>query len=102
MELFARAGILTGTCMMPVLPGLCDTDENSEAAVRWTAEHGGQFVLAEGLTMADQQRACSLGVLDERFPDLAARYRQTYPPGSYDPSHSDWRPVALRLNDLSI
>jgi hypothetical protein len=38
MERFARAGILTGTCMMPVLPHLCDTDENLKAVVRWTVE----------------------------------------------------------------
>ena len=36
--------------MMPILPDLCDTDENLEAVVRWTAEHGGKFVLAGGLT----------------------------------------------------
>ena len=27
MEQIARAGILTGISMMPILPGLCDTDE---------------------------------------------------------------------------
>jgi DNA repair photolyase len=100
MAQFARAGILTGTCMMPILPDLCDTDENLEAVVRWTAEHGGQFVLAGALTMADQQREYFLDVLDERFPAMGARYRQLYPPGTYGPSRSDWRPVALRLKEL--
>jgi DNA repair photolyase len=100
MEQFARAGILTGTCMMPVLPDLCDTDENLESVVRWTADHGGRFVLAGGLTMADQQRDYFLGVLDERFPDLAARYRVLYPVGSYGPARSNWRPVARRLKEL--
>ena len=56
MAQFARAGTLTGTCMMPILPDLCDTDENLEPVVRWTAEHGGAFVMAGGLTLADQQR----------------------------------------------
>ncbi len=100
MERIAKAGILTGACMMPILPGLCDTDENLEATVRWTAEHGGRFVLAGGLTLADQQRDYFLGVLDERFPDLASRYRALYPPGSYGPARSNWRPVALRLKEL--
>jgi DNA repair photolyase len=100
MAQFARAGILTGTCMMPVLPDLCDTDENLEAVVRWTAEHGGQFVLAGGLTLADQQRDYFLGVLDERFPNLAVRYRRLYSPGQYGPTRNDWRPVALRLKAL--
>jgi DNA repair photolyase len=100
MEQFAKAGILTGTCMMPILPDLCDTDENLEAVVRWTVEHGGQFVLAGGLSLADQQRDFFLGVLDERFPDLADHYRRLYPPGSYGPSRNEWRPVALRLQEL--
>jgi DNA repair photolyase len=42
MEQVAKAGILTRACMMPILPGVCDTDENLEASVRWTAEHGGR------------------------------------------------------------
>jgi DNA repair photolyase len=102
MEQFARAGILTGTCMMPVLPDLCETDENLEAVVRWTAGHGGEFVLAGGLTLADQQRDFFFAVLDERFPDLALRYRQLYPPGQYGPTRSNWRPIALRIQELCV
>ena len=56
MEEIAKAGILTGISMMPILPGLCDTRENLEAAIRCTANHGGRFVIAGGLTLADQQR----------------------------------------------
>jgi DNA repair photolyase len=100
MEQFARAGILTGTCMMPILPDLCDTDENLETVVRWTAEHGGQFVMAGDLTLADQQREFFFRVLDEEFPDLAERYRRLYPEGSYGPARSNWRQFALRLKEL--
>ena len=100
MEQLARAGILVGTCMMPILPDLCDDDANLQYVVKWTAEHGGQFVLAGALTMADQQRDFFLGVLDERFPDLADRYRSLYPAGSYGPARGDWRPIALRLKEL--
>jgi hypothetical protein len=52
------------------------------------------------LTMADQQRDYLLGVLDERFPDLAGRYQALYPSGQYGPTRTDWRPVALRLKEL--
>jgi DNA repair photolyase len=100
MEQLARAGILTGTCMMPILPKLCDDDANLQYVTKWTAEHGGQFVLAGGLTMADQQRDYFLGVLDERFPDLADHYRDLYPEGSYGPAHSNWKQIALRLKEL--
>jgi DNA repair photolyase len=67
MEQIAKAGILNGISMMsipaaqrsgmPILPGPApkgDTDENLEAAIRCTANHGGQLVIAGGLTLADQ------------------------------------------------
>jgi len=83
MERIAQAGILTGTCMMPILPGLCDDDANLRNVVKWTAEHGGQFVMASGLTLADQQRAFFFRVLEGRFSDLLPLYEQLYPTGSY-------------------
>ncbi len=71
MEQIAKAGILSGISMMsipgaqrsrmPILPGLCDTDENLEATIRCTANHRGRFVIAGGLTLADQQREFFFG-----------------------------------------
>lgn len=100
MEQIAKAGILTGTCMMPILPHLCDDDENLRAVVRWTAEHGGQFVLSGTLTLADQQRAFFFRVLADQFPDLLDRYRELYPPGSYGPAAYDFKRVGLRIKEL--
>jgi DNA repair photolyase len=100
MEEIARAGILTGTVMMPILPFLCDDDANLQYVVRWTADHGGQFVIASGLTLADQQRDFFFGVLEERFPDLVGRYQRLYPAGSYGPVRSNWKEIALRLREL--
>jgi DNA repair photolyase len=85
MEKLAAAGIPTGTCMMPVLPELSDDPANLEAVVRWTAEHGGSYVLTGGLTLADQQREYFFHVLESRFPEYAQSYRKLYPPGSYAP-----------------
>jgi hypothetical protein len=100
MEQIAKSGILSGTCMMPILPELCDGDANLQYVVKWTAEHGGQFVLAGGLTLADQQRTFFFDVLAKRFPDLLDRYRALYPARSYGPERSDWRPMALRIREL--
>jgi DNA repair photolyase len=100
MEQLARAGILTGSCMMPILPELCDDEANLRNAVRWTADHGGQFVMASGLTLVDQQRDYFFGVLRERFPDLLERYRDLCPQGSYGPAKGNWRETALRLWEL--
>jgi hypothetical protein len=101
MEQIAKAGILTGTCMMPILPGLCDDEANLEAVVRWTANHGGKFVLAGGLTLADQQREYLFGVLRERFPDLLPLCERLYPAGSYGAVRiGDPHAVGRRVRDL--
>jgi hypothetical protein len=100
MEKLARAGILTGTCMMPILPKLCDDDANLQHVVRWTAEHGGHFVLAGGMTLADQQRDFFFQVLGQRFPDLLEPYEKLYPSGSYGPARSNWKEMALRIGEL--
>jgi DNA repair photolyase len=101
MEQVAKAGILTGTCMMPILPGLCDTDENLEATVRWTAERGGRFVIAAGLTLANQQRDYFFGVLREQLPDLVPLYERLYPSGSYGPvSSGDPHAIGRRIREL--
>jgi DNA repair photolyase len=83
MQQVSRAGLVAGACFMPVLPGLCDDPATIDNVVRWTAEHGGQFVLCGGLTLADQQHTYFFDVLQSRFPDLLPLYQRLYPPGSY-------------------
>jgi DNA repair photolyase len=100
MQQLALAGIPTGTCFMPILPGLCDDDANLSAVVRWTADHGGTFVLAAGLTLANQQRAYFFDVLRERFPDLVEPYTRLYPPGSYAAVAGDSRRIGRHLRQL--
>ncbi len=100
MEKIAAAGILTGTCLMPVLPDLCDDEATLENVVRWTADHGGQFVLAGGLTLSDQQRDYFFDVLAQRFPDLLDRYRALYPVGSYGAAGGGWREIALCVREF--
>lgn len=100
MEKFAQAGILTGTCLMPVLPMISDDDETLRSVVQWTADHGGRFVLAGGLTLSDQQRSYFLNVLESCFPELVERYRVLYPEKSYGPSPGDWNKLALRIKSF--
>jgi hypothetical protein len=85
---------------MPILPGLCDDDASLAAVVRATADHGGKFVLAGSLTLADQQHQYFLRFLAESFPQLLLRYQGLYPPGSYGPQHYPWPTVARRIRDL--
>ena len=99
MEKFAAAGIPTGTVAMPLLPGLCDDPETLESIVRWTASHGGSFILASGLTLSDQQRNYFFEVLGERFPDLLPTYQRLYPPNSYGPAGNGWRETAWMVRE---
>ena len=99
MEQLAKAGIPTGICMMPILPRLCDTPENIEAVIRWTAEHGGSFVLASGLTLADQQRDYFFKFLRESLPGFLSDYERLFPIGSYSSSTEDWRNVPLLVRE---
>ncbi|MBN1317278.1 MAG: hypothetical protein JXA42_17480 [Anaerolineales bacterium] len=97
MEQFARAGILTGACLMPVLPFISDDDQTLRSVVQWTADHGGKFVLAGGLTLSDQQRNYFLNVLKNDWPDLVDRYRNLYPEKSYGLSAGKWNKLALKI-----
>ena len=99
MEKIAAAGIPVGACMMPILPGLCDDAANIEAVVRWTADHGGTFVLASGLTLSDQQKVYFYNVLGERFPDLLSLYQRLYPPKSYSQIGNGWHETILRVRE---
>jgi len=100
MEKLAQAGIPTGICFMPILPGLCDDDFNLQDVIRRTAYHGGEFVLASGLTLADQQRSYFFKFLGERFPDLIKTYQRLYYPGTYAPPGAGWRATARRIREL--
>jgi DNA repair photolyase len=99
MQTIAKAGLTTGTVAMPLLPGLCDDPVSIDSLVRWTADNGGKFVIASGLTLSDQQRAFFFNVLAERFPDLLGRYQQLYPQGSYSAAGYHWREIALRIRE---
>ena len=102
MRQIADAGILTGACMMPILPELCDDDVSLESVVQWTADHGGQFVLAGGLTLADQQRDHFFAHLRQHFPKLLHRYQSLYPAGSYGPSaEGRWGHTARRIRTFA-
>src|SRR3990170_6661946 len=79
MARLAERGIPTGTCLMPVLPGLSDDEDTLRRVVQWTADHGGQFVLAGTLTLADQQRDYFFEVLGQQFPDVIPQYERLYP-----------------------
>jgi DNA repair photolyase len=99
MSQIASAGIQTGACVMPILPGVSDDDATLHAVVQGVAEHGGTFILAGGLTLADQQRQFFFDVLHERYPDLAPLYQRLYPTGSYGAVGWSWPQLGRRIRE---
>jgi len=99
MQKLAEAGIPTGTVAMPLLPGLCDDVATLESLAHWTAEHGGGFVIASGLTLSDQQKDYFFKVLGERFPDLLPVYRRLFPLKSYGQAGDSWRTIGLQVHE---
>ncbi len=84
---FSDRGILAGVAFMPILPFIYDDDDNLEAVVKATVEHGGKFVLAGGLTLASTQKEHYMKVLAQQFPELTPKYQRLYGDG-YGPECS--------------
>jgi DNA repair photolyase len=100
MRTLSKAGITTGICFMPILPGLCDTRENIELVIRQTADAGGRFVLAAPLTLADQQKAYFMNYLQASQPELVPLYRRLYPDKSYGPQGETWLKVGRLVREM--
>ena len=95
MAELASAGIYVGTSMMPILPFVGDDESHLEKLIRATKNHGGQCVLAGGLTMDGVQADRTLETAKEFDPALEERFRKMYrwpvdgkpkfgPPGTYN------------------
>jgi len=99
MEQLAREDILTGTVAMPLLPGLCEDDDNLQSLAAWTARYGGKFVLGGGLTLADQQKGFFLRAVNQTCPGILPIYKQSYPEGSYS-SFKSWRSNGVKIHEF--
>jgi len=100
MREVAASGILTGTALMPILPCICDDQSNLEAVVRKTAESGGKFVVAAGLTMSGAQSSYLLDLLKTHRPHLVEKYERLYG-GAYNPRDTKYvGEIGLRVRDL--
>jgi DNA repair photolyase len=95
MKAVAGAGLTTGVCMMPLLPGISDDDGNVEDVVRRVKDAGGQFVLAAGLTLKEGvQRERYMSFLAKHYPQTISLYDRLYGRG-YE-TQGDYAPMLLR------
>lgn len=79
MAELARAGILTGVSLMPILPFLEDSEENLGDILDQAASAGASYIIPSlGVTLRDRQREYYFRKLDELFPGISRRYRRFY------------------------
>ena len=98
MQTLAKAGILVGTSLMPMLPQAGDDEKHLEDAMLATKDHGGSFVMAGGLTMEGVQAERTLAAARRFDPSLEDRLRHLYRwPMGGKPAYSPPRVYAARL-----
>src|ERR1019366_6474291 len=70
------AGIAAGVFMMPVLPGLTDSEPHFEVMAQKAREAGAQWLAATALFLMPSAAKEFLPFIEEKFPQLAKRYRE--------------------------
>ncbi|MFL7812717.1 MAG: radical SAM protein [Anaerolineales bacterium] len=91
MDTLAKAGILTGLTMMPILPFLEDDPDSIRAIVRQAASHGASYIIpAFGVTLRQGSREYFYRKLDAHFPGVKEKYIQAYGE-SYECGVPGWR-----------
>lgn len=72
-------GIFVGILMTPLLPFICDKEEDIKLLVKKAYEHGAKFIYTHmGVTLRENQRDYYYQKLDQHFFNLTSRYKQVY------------------------
>jgi hypothetical protein len=105
MQALAKAGILVGPALMPILPRLGDDERHLEEVVRATRDHGGSFVMAGALTMEGVQAERALNAARPLDPTVEADWRNLYRwqvggQPEYSPSRAYIARLGLMVRDL--
>jgi DNA repair photolyase len=94
-----EAGIPAGVFAMPVLPGLTDREEDLDALARAAKDAGAQWFIAGTLFLMPASWKSFFTFLEEKFPRLAARYREMYRGYGYAPENYR-KEISRRAEDL--
>src|SRR5258707_12792515 len=68
---------------MPVLPGITDNPRDLDALVKRVAEAGATYVGACAVRLQSAAKKRYLPFIEQEFPHLAERYRNTYGNSAY-------------------
>jgi DNA repair photolyase len=80
-----EAGLAAGVFMMPVLPGLTDSDPHFERMAQAAKEADAQWFAAAALFLMPSAAKEFLPFIEEKFPQLAKQYREFYSRAAYAP-----------------
>ena len=78
LERLSSAGIRAGLIVAPILPGITDTVPQIDALIRAAKEASTQFVVPIPLRLYPDVQRRFLPLVEQHYPDLAARYRAAY------------------------
>jgi len=94
-----EAGIDVGVNMMPILPGITDREADLDALIGAAREAGAQWVAASVVFLMPASWKTFMAFLEEKFPRLAAQYREWYRGYGYAPE-SYRKEIAERVQKL--
>jgi DNA repair photolyase len=79
MRKLAKAGILTGVTMMPILPFLEDSEENILKIISYSQESGASYIIPSfGVSLRPGSREYYYQKLDQHFPGIKDKYINQY------------------------
>ncbi len=78
MRQLADTGLLVGTTLIPIIPGVGDRASQLEEVILATRDYGGSFVLGGGLSMDGVQADRTLAAAARLDPDLERPWRRMY------------------------
>ena len=83
VEELSRAGIVVGVTPSPIMPGLTDSPRSLDRLAKAARDHGAQSFGEGVLFLMPSAQKVFFPFLEERFPELAARYRRLFARGAY-------------------
>lgn len=95
--------VKTGVTFMPIVPFLCDGDENLEGVVKAARDAKVDYILfAGGMTMRDRQAEWFLRRLGDEYPELVERYLELYDAdmvkGEYSGSYGPPKEYSVKIH----
>lgn len=79
LDKMKNEGFHTGVFLMPVLPGLTDTEEQLDASLSAFKNVGVDFVLFGGMTLKEgRQKDHYMAIIQQHFPELIPLYEAIY------------------------